>query len=571
MKADQILNVLNQFKNSSYRSVLIDGNWGIGKTKYIMKFKEQQSNVCYISLFGKKDINSVIQDLYFCIIEDAPRGKLKKHYRTMGEKVNNLRFSYFGLSLAIPLIADLRKSISKELGKKDTFIVIFDDLERKHDDLGIEEVLGLLDSLSKIDNIKTVLVAAKDQLNGKNAETFTNYSEKAIDRIYKVTDYAEEAPEEILGNHVWKVIGGLVENFEFKNLRTFEKTNLFIKEVVNVLGEEVFTDKFTKADLYRICFATVFYYIEHKNEMRLLTNEGDKDKILNAHYESGVAGEIDYLCKFILKDSLDNTMSKNVFSHIKNWFEKGTYSRDHILNLITSINNFEHEPTNFYSSEQEILTVIEHSRNYIKNLDKDEGIESIISTVLAGFTWSEILGIDFGISNEEIISLAKENISNSIDLQKFIHENELHLGNFSRESKNAEPLIRSVNKVIQTEYYDQLIKIIIDTFIAKSYNNYYCIRQLKDSVLSVSDKQIRDNILGIIKENDFFFPLPSGTINEELWSWCHLIKSLVKHIEQYWDVNGLYEEFKTYNYNRESLQNDKMLKHRLNVLFDRTD
>lgn len=143
MKANEIITVLNQFKDSSYQRILINGGWGIGKTRYVMKFKEDHSDACYISLFGKKDINSIIQELYFSIIENAPGGKLKKHLTTLSEKINTLDVSYWGLSLSVPLIANIHKSISKELGKKETYIVAFDDLERKHNDLGIEVLVGM--------------------------------------------------------------------------------------------------------------------------------------------------------------------------------------------------------------------------------------------------------------------------------------------------------------------------------------------------------------------------------------------------------------------------------------------
>lgn len=571
MKADQILTVLNQFKNSSYQKILIDGSWGIGKTKYVADFKKEYTNCCYISLFGKKDIDSIVQEIYFRIIEITPLGNIKKHSSLLREKLNSVNIRFAGFSLSIPVIEDIHNSLNKELDKKETFIIILDDLERKHNDLGIEEILGLLDSLSKITNIKTVLVAATDQLKDENSKRFKEYKEKAIDRVYTVDHYAEEAPKNILGNEVWSVIGGLVENLKFKNLRTFEKANSFIKEVVSILGDEVFTNKFTKDDVYRICFATVFYDIEHKNEMRLLSNEGDRDKLINVHYTSGVDGEIDYLCNYILKNSLDNAMSKTVFAHIKNWFKKGISSLDHIRKSIDAINNYEHKPRNFYSSEQEVLEIIEYSREYIKNLDGTEEIETIVSTLSTAFVWTEVLSVDFGISNEEIITLAKDNISNSIDIQKGIHENELTSWQFSVESKNAEIFINSINEVIQTEYYDQLTKKINQCFINESYDNYYYLRQLKESVFRITDSRIRESTLNTIKDNDFFFPLPSGKITEEHWNWCSLVKLLVKEIEQYWNLNGLYEEFKNHNYDRQSSQKDKMLKHRLNVLFDRTD
>jgi hypothetical protein len=60
MKADKIIPVLNQFKDSSYDRLLINGTWGIRKTKYVSDFKDEYLNSCYVSLFGKKDIDRFV-------------------------------------------------------------------------------------------------------------------------------------------------------------------------------------------------------------------------------------------------------------------------------------------------------------------------------------------------------------------------------------------------------------------------------------------------------------------------------------------------------------------------------
>lgn len=573
MKANQITEVLNQFQNSSYKSVLINGDWGIGKTKYVMKFEKEHSNSCYISLFGRKDINSVLQDLYYYIIEDVPRGKLKKYYRYLSEKLNNLRLSYQGLSISIPLLADLHRSINKELEKKGDYIVILDDLERKHENLGMEEILGLIDSLSKIKGIKTVIIAAKDQFNSEDTKKFINYKEKAIDRIYTVTDYALEAPREILGSEVWEVIKKNVEYFkeDFKNLRTFEKINAFIKEVVDVIGEEIFTEEFTKADLYRMCFAIAFFNIEHKNKMVLLNDSDERAKHRNDVYRKGDTGIISYLCTYILKDSLDNTMSKNVFIHIKDWFEKGIYSKDCIFNVISGINNS--KPAHFYLSQQEILNVIEDSQKFVKNLSDNEhlGIITIIQTVLDGLEWAEILDINYGISDEEIVYLIKEDIPNRIDIHTSLAANLLNFSAFYNDNKAAESLFETVNKFIKVEYYNLLINGVMEIYCSKSYGKFYHLRQTIESIPSIHDKHIRDNILTCIRNNNYFFPLPSGTIDEDLWNWCHLINLLIKDIEKHWGIDSLYTEFKTYNYKRDNIEENKILKYRLNLLFERPE
>lgn len=245
MKANEIVPVLNHFKDSSYQRVFIDGAWGIGKTKYVIDFRNDHSDSCYVSLFGKKDTESIIQEIYFQIIDSVPNGKIKKYSRKFREVFNNINIEFKGFTISVPLIEKLHSTLYKELGKKGTYIIIFDDLERKHHDLDIKEILGLIDSLAKIDNIKTVLIAASNQL-GEDEETFKNYKEKAIDRTYTIDGFAAEAPFNILGEEVWNVLGKLAGNFEFSNLRTFEKTNLFIKEVIAVIGEIILLSNLQK-------------------------------------------------------------------------------------------------------------------------------------------------------------------------------------------------------------------------------------------------------------------------------------------------------------------------------------
>lgn len=567
MKANEITTVLNHFRHSSYQRVLINGNWGIGKTKYVTDFINEHSSTCYVSLFGKKDINSLIQEIYFKIIGNTPKGTLKKHFRLLKEKLNSVNIRFAWVSLSIPIIEDLQNTLNKELDKKQTLIIIFDDLERKHDNLSIKEILGVIDSLSKIENIKTVLIAAKDQMEDKDKDIFIKYQEKAIDRTYTIEKYADDAPINILGEEVWNVLSILAENFKFNNLRTFEKTNLFIKEVIEILGEDIFTNKFTRADLYRMCYATVFFNIEHKSEMILLNTKDHNSTFTKAYYSTGESGTIEYLVNYILKNSLDNVMSKNVFHHIKKWYETGSYSKKDIINLITSINNDDENPRNFFSSEQEILELIDHTRAYLKKLDGNEPLDDIISRLSTAFAWCDVLSVDFGISDKEILNYLKNNISNRIDLEKNFHQNEIDLWHFHIESDKALKVVKSINEELKIEYYNQLLERIREYLVNNSYSKYIHLRDLTNSIFSIEDKTIRDIILKAMEDNSYFFPIPSGQITEELWNWCHLINKLIKDIDGYWKLDGYYDSFSSYFLDLEETKKDKMLRHRLNHLF----
>ncbi|OUA56837.1 P-loop NTPase fold protein [Bacillus thuringiensis] len=568
MKANEIVNVLNLFKDSSYQKVLISGNWGIGKTRYVTDFIESHTDVCYISLFGKKDINSIIQEIYYRLIEKAKGGKVKKFWNGIRGKLDSLDVSYFGISLSVPLIADLHNTLNKELGRKGTYIIVFDDLERKHDDLNVKEVLGLLDSLSKIENIKTVLIAATSQLSGDSKVDFENYQEKAIDRIYTVEDYANEAPINILGEEVWNVIGTLVESLEFKNLRTFEKTNLFIKEVVQVIGEETFTNKFTRDDLYRMCFATVFFKIEHKNELKLLSEECSKDSYTSAIFRSE-DGNIEYLCSYILKGSMDNIKNKIVFKYIKNWYETGAYSRETIIDLITFINNNEDEPISYFSSEQEIRDDIKNVEKYIKGLTGKEELPAILSKMSSAFMWSKELSIDFGINIDEILIFLGDNISNHINLEKSNYDNKIDSWRYTVQNENFKSIVEPINRAIDIEYYKQLLKLINKYFNDRSYDKNFYIRNLNNELTLIKDKKLRDYIVKYIKDQKFLFPIPSGKINQGQWYWCIFIEELIRNIEEIWKVKGFCNDFKIYCDNLEKTKQDKMLQHRLKELLRR--
>ncbi len=568
MKANEIITVLNHFKNSSFQKVLINGDWGIGKTKYVSDFIEGHSNACYVSLFGKRDVNSIIQEIYFRIIESAPKGKLKKHWSLLRKKMDNLDISYLGISLSIPIIENIHNALNKELGRKDTYIIVLDDLERKHDELNIKEVFGMIDSLSKIENIKTVLIAATDQLEGENKDTFISYQEKAIDRIYTIEEYADEAPLDILGEQVWQTLGILVDEFKFNNLRTFEKADLFIKEVIQILGEKNFTDKFTRDDIYRMCFASVFFKIEHKSEMILLDTDKPNSHIHNALYTSDENGVVEYLYKYILKNSLDNIRSKSVLYHIWIWYKSGAYHEDVILELIDSINNFEEKPKNFYSSDDEILEIIEHTRDYMRNIDGTEKLDDIIYKLNTAFAWCEVLSVDFGKSNTEILCLINKNISKNIDLSKSCYQNEIDLWSFHVENEKAREFVKLVNEVLKVEYHQLLIKKIRDSLIENSYGEYRYLNLLENSINTNIEIIIRSNIIEQIREYGFLFPMPSGRITEEQWYWCRIINKVIKDIERYWDVENFYDDFKSYIYSFEITDNEKILQHRLKILIE---
>ncbi|ANT56226.1 P-loop NTPase fold protein [Bacillus altitudinis] len=567
MIADRIVHVLNQFIKSKYDRIIFDGKWGIGKTKHVDDFVKDNSEIsCYVSLFGKKSLKEIIEEIYYKSLQANAKGKFKEYFSKSAKKMEEINLSYFGLSLSIPMLADLYSKMFSELEEKQSYIIIFDDIERKHDELEIKELLGLIDLLGNIKGVKIALVAYTEKFGSFDKEVFTEYKEKSIDRIYCIDKYSENAPYSILGTDEWFSIRNIVDLLEFSNLRTFQKTKNFIAEVLDVLGEDVFIDeyeKFTEDDVYRMCFAIVVYFDEHNSE-KLLVDEDIRERFKSE------SDTIDYIYGYILNHNLDNMMSKNILFHIKNWYETGDYDINSIRKDIDLIKSYNYEkPLNHLSSQDEVLQAISKSKEFIHGIEGDENLDEVIQIITMGTIWANIASVEFKIDLDDLIKKIKPCLLNHVNIDKTLYENEVILKRFASEKENqACEIVDHVNKVITYEYYNTLTDKIVNCFKVRNFNSNHYLKKLMDSVISINDYQpeIMENIINKIKYNNYFFPISTGEISEEEWNWCLLNNVLIRNIEKFWKKEGFYDEYGKYISKKANEHSNFMLQHRVKIL-----
>lgn len=230
MKANELLNVLKELNTDiTYNRVFITGPWGVGKSKYIQDFVDIHPQVSYLSLFGKKDIQEITEELYLGILKHDKYGEAKTLSRKIRKSLSSLNIGPTGVpvSIAVPLIGDVYEALSKKLEIDKIFFIIFDDLERKHSNLDLKEVFGLIDRLSKFKNVKIILVADEDNFLDQDNDIFKKFREKSIDKIYKITAYATDAPKAIFHPPIWEAIGDIEEIKNIKNLRILIKIKNF--------------------------------------------------------------------------------------------------------------------------------------------------------------------------------------------------------------------------------------------------------------------------------------------------------------------------------------------------------
>jgi len=145
-----------------------------------------------VSLFGLSSIDQVKRKL----IETAIPG-VESHGGLFDGLKNLFKAGVKAASehyKALAAINDLNVLLMAPVLLRNKLIVI-DDIERKHEKLGIDEVLGFIDEYSQQHGTQFVLVLNDDQLSTKDDQKtlWATFREKVIDQEIKLSTSAEEA------------------------------------------------------------------------------------------------------------------------------------------------------------------------------------------------------------------------------------------------------------------------------------------------------------------------------------------------------------------------------------------
>src|SRR5699024_3486715 len=404
MKANKILHIMESLDQSNYKKILIDGAWGIGKTKYILDYRDGQESVYYISLFGKKNMESVLQDLSYLIMS-----RNRKIIRKV-TKIVNIDLSFYGLNFTVPMINDLYKDILKDLEGK-SITIILDDLERMHESLDIREVFGFVESVTKENDIKVIYVANAGHFPENIKSEFKNYSEKSIDRTYKITSYANDAPKNILGHSMWEDVKDIHKERNFFNLRTFIKSRSFMEEVMQELPSNCFTDKFNKIDLHKICFAVVLLVTDYNKNQE---TKGQSEKEI-------IQKQIAEIWHNILERNTKTNEMYHMVEILLHWYKVGEYSQSQLKYTIQHINNYQETLPPIFMSEEQIKIELDKLTKGIFSKDVENmAIREILQRIDELVNIAEKMDLAFSKDYEQIIKWIKESIGGNEELEERI-------------------------------------------------------------------------------------------------------------------------------------------------------
>lgn len=185
------------------KTILIEGNWGIGKTYSYKEFiKKNNLKEIYISLFNILDINEIDKKIivkYFLKYNNKIPKNLKNKIKNI---FNNLRNIFYKKIKADTLIKNLLDKLDNFAGinlnnffeiidintldfDRNT-VICFDDLERLNDNLNFKNILGKIEQLHN--KVTIVIICNTEKLLEENKKIFDEYKEKVIDNIYQMSE-----------------------------------------------------------------------------------------------------------------------------------------------------------------------------------------------------------------------------------------------------------------------------------------------------------------------------------------------------------------------------------------------
>lgn len=202
LKNEEIIELLNEYVNNPKKqyAILIDGEWGCGKTYFIKNeyIKKEDKNKLYISLYGIKSKEEINKKIYYAIIDSVIKNNKHKKMLNNAQKVGK------GLGKVVkPAVLSVKGIFNVDLSEmknvdisgvislfKDikNYVLIFDDLERC--DIPINEVLGYINEYVEHKDVKVIIIANENEINKLNYDN--NYELKVLSCLNETIDFEDD-------------------------------------------------------------------------------------------------------------------------------------------------------------------------------------------------------------------------------------------------------------------------------------------------------------------------------------------------------------------------------------------
>lgn len=513
MTIDELESRLDNEFSDIYKCVLIKGEWGIGKTYFLRKKYLCDKKYIYISLFGLDSIEEIKIEIY---------SKLNKVLNFIKNGINRMKGSSINLpftSISIPYLEnDIEKAIEKKC-KKEKFIIVIDDLERKSSNIKMEAILGIIESISNIKNSLIIVVANENKIIEKEKSIYFNFSEKVIQKIYNVDRYSYTAINTILKNSIdaididkelKKIISSAtLEIFNsnyVNNLRTLEKGLNFVKLLIKHINflELGLTNK-QIFELIIISLAIVIEDIEKKCSINELSRN-----IIKIYLKENELFSYKYtLIEFIINIYYDLDLNGN-FQKINNWYKD--------LHLIRTKKE---DIDNFYLGEDELRQRIEEFYNkYVLEKNDIIDVNNWLQKLNELYYYAEIIEVEDKFKYEEINEAMDKYLEKSEIL-----EDPRYLIRRNRVREIRSEKMEKINEVLILKITNKYYNNCIDDILEENEKGRFEIDKLErlKSLFNSNDFEGKNKIIERIAENSYFIPDLNYNLTQEEWTWTHSI------------------------------------------------
>ena len=284
MTKEHLVRLLGEDDN---KVIALSGKWGTGKSHLWDEVKRESGDdkirkALYVSLFGQSSIDQVkrklIESAIPAVESHSGTFDVLKNFFKVGVKAGSEHYK------ALAAINDLNFLLMAPAVLRNSVIVI-DDIERKHEKLGIDEVLGFIDEYSKQYDARFVLILNDDNLS--KPELWNTFREKVIDQELKLITTPNEAFDIAI-----KLTPSLYQDALKQASFSCELTNIrvvgrIIKVANRILGERELDEAILARVVPSIVLFSAIHYrgLEDGPDFQFALNEGQRLSYLPAKGE----------------------------------------------------------------------------------------------------------------------------------------------------------------------------------------------------------------------------------------------------------------------------------------------
>lgn len=219
-------------------AIAITGSWGVGKTYFWNKFREDypsKNKYVYVSLFGLESLGDLKTHIYSNIENNNSTIEIPRWIRGLPSILKDTRISQFGINASAKVFDSLMFNQVKDA------IICFDDFERMSNKLDIKDVMGLANQLKLEKNCQIILILDESKTEDKNKEKYAEYKEKLIDETIKITSVEPLIRENTkdIDEPLVDLMVKFADDLEIHNFRFFQKVIKLYKQLLEQLPEQV--------------------------------------------------------------------------------------------------------------------------------------------------------------------------------------------------------------------------------------------------------------------------------------------------------------------------------------------